>query len=123
MHIVVMIVAAILIASFFLSNPGAFGKFVGGFLLGIGILAVFVVIGSVLPDTKSSQQTSVTMSNSEIHEGHGHGHGEDHGHGHEGHSESHEHSEKQADANVKKMLFDFDQRKDHRYRNFENRHQ
>lgn len=87
MHFVVMVVAAILIVSFFMSNPGALGKLVSGFLIGIGIFVVILAIGSVLPDTKSSSQqpAAVTMSDSEI--------------------------QKQADANVQKMLFDFGQRK------------
>ena len=101
MHLFIIIVAAILIGSFFLNNPGILGKFIGGFLLAIGILVVFVAIGSVLPDTQTSQQqtSSVTMSDSEI--------------------------QKQADANVNKMLFDFDQRKmsyDRKKKNFDHRY-
>lgn len=102
MHLLVIIIAAILIVLFFLNNPGILGKFVGGFLLAIGILVVFVAIGSVLPDTQTPQQqtSSVTISNSEI--------------------------QKQADVNVNKMLFDFDQRKmnyDQKKKNFDHRYQ
>lgn len=49
MHFLVMIAAAVIILSFVSNNPGAVGKFIGGFVIGIVLFVIFAIFIMAIP--------------------------------------------------------------------------
>lgn len=62
MHFLVMIAAAVIILSFVSNNPGAVGKFIGGFVIGIVLFVIFAIFIMAIPqDHKSVTSKSTSL--------------------------------------------------------------